>query len=196
MKLTVKQRIKRNQIIEAARFVFKKFSYKKTTMIDVANASGNAKSSIYYYFKSKEDIYKSVILSEAVIYRNCVLEEINKTNNPKEKLKSYILIRLQTNEILSNFHNALKDSKLRQIKFVNKLKQLYDKEEYSIFREILKSGVDAGYFKIYDIKNASVGIVTAMRGIESTLLLNPEDPLLEEKVENVLNVILYGIVKR
>ncbi|MCF6365791.1 MAG: TetR/AcrR family transcriptional regulator [Bacteroidales bacterium] len=196
MGLTVKQRIKREQIIETARSVFKKSAYKKTTMIDIANASGNAKSSIYYYFKSKEEIFKSVILSEAIIYRNKVLSAINKTNNPQEKLKSYILIRLQTNKILSNFHNALRDPNLRHIKFVDKLKKLYDKEEYSIFRKILQSGVDTGYFQIYDIKNAAVGIVMAMRGIESTLLPNPHSTLSEEKAEGVLNIVLYGIVKR
>ncbi len=196
MKLTSKQRIKKEQIIEAARNVFKTFGYKKTTMIDVAKATGNAKSSIYYYFESKEEIFKSVILSEAGIYRDNVLEAIESTNDPHEKLKSYILIRLQTDNILSNFHRAINDSNLRQIKFVDKLKKLYDREEYSIFSDILQSGVETGYFQIYDLKNAAVGIVMAMRGIESTLLLNPDDPLLEEKVENILNVVLYGIVKR
>ena len=196
MKLTSKQRIKKEQIIEAARNVFKTFGYKKTTMIDVAKATGNAKSSIYYYFESKEDIFKSVILSEARIYREKVLEAIENADDPHNKLKNYILIRLQTDKILSNFHRALNDSNLKHIKFIDKLKKLYDREEYHIFSEILENGVEADYFQIYDFKNAAVGIVMAMRGIESTLLLNPDDPLLEEKVENILNVVLYGIVKR
>ena len=196
MKLTTKQRLKKEQIIEAARTVFKTFGYKKTTMIDVAKATGNAKSSIYYYFESIEDIFKSVILSEARIYRDNVLEAINSTKDPHNKLKNYILIRLQTDKILSNFHKALKDSNLRQIRFIDKLIKLYDREEYSIFSDILQSGVETGYFQIFDLKNAAVGIVMAMRGIESSLLLNPDDPLLEEKIKNVLNVVLYGIVKR
>ena len=125
-----------------------------------------------------------------------MLEAIERTNDPHEKLKSYILIRLQTDRILSNFHRAINDSNLRQIRFVDKLKKLYDKEEYSIFRNILQSGVETGYFQIYDLQNAAVGIVMAMRGVESTLLLNPDDPLREKKIENILNVVLYGIVKR
>ena len=72
--MTTKQRIKRNHIVSVARDVFKNYGYKKTTMNDVAKAAGKGKSSIYYYFDSKDAIFKSVILSEARIYRNTVLE--------------------------------------------------------------------------------------------------------------------------
>ena len=194
--MTTKQRIKRDHIISQARDVFKKYGYKKTTMNDVAKASGKGKSSIYYYFESKDAIFKSVILSEAIIYRNKILESISNADNPHEKLKSYIMIRLQTDKILSNFHRAINDPFLRHIKFVKKLKDLYDREEICIFSGILKDGVKKGNFEVYDYKHAAVGIVTAMRGIEFTLLLNPNDPQLESKVENVLHIILYGIVKR
>lgn len=194
--MTTKQRINRNKIISAAREVFKQFGYKKTTMNDVAKAAGKGKSSIYYYFESKDTIFKSVILSEARIYRNNVLESVSNADNPHEKLKCYIMIRLQTDKILSNFLHAINDPDLKHIKFVKKLKALYDREEFSIFRGILRNGVEKAYFEVYDLKHAAVGIVNAMRGIESTLLLNPDDPQLESKVENILNIILYGIVKR
>lgn len=196
MKKNQKHRSKKEKIIIAARNVFKNYGYKKTTMNDIAKAAGKGKSSIYYYFESKDAIFKSVILSEATIYRNDVLESISGIENPHEKLKRYIMIRLQTDRILSNFHRAINDPDLRHIKFVKKLKDLYDREEFSVFRGILEDGVKKGYFEVYDFRHAAVGIVTAMRGIESTLLLNPEDPQLEAKVENILNIVLYGIVKR
>lgn len=196
MIISKKHRAKRDHIVSAARDVFKKYGYKKTTMNDVAKAAGKGKSSIYYYFESKNAIFKTVILSEAIIYRNKVLDSIYNTDNPLEKLKSYIMIRLQTDRILSNFHRAINDPYLKHIKFVKKLKDLYDREEFSIFRSILEDGENKAYFEVYNIRHAAVGIVNAMRGIESTLLLNPDDPHLESKVENILNIVLYGIVKR
>ncbi len=196
MIISKKHRVKRDHIVSVARDVFKKFGYKKTTMNDIAKAAGKGKSSIYYYFESKKAIFKNVILSEAIIYRNKVLDSISNADNPLEKLKSYIMIRLQTDRILSNFHRAINDPYLKHIKFVKKLKDLYDREEFSIFRSILEDGENKAYFEVYNIRHAAVGIVNAMRGIESTLLLNPEDPQLEAKVENILNIVLYGIVKR
>jgi len=194
--LTEKQRTKRDQIIEAARSLFKNFGYRKTTMNDVANAAGKGKSSIYYYFESKDEIFNAVIFSEARIYRKQVLEAIRETDNPLDKLKRYIMIRLQTDSFLSNFHRALNDPDLRHIKFVHRLKEMYDREEFGIFSDILKFGEDRKFFKVFDIKYAAVGIVTAMRGIESTLLLHPDDPYLNEKVDNIIKIVLYGIVKR
>ncbi len=194
--LSLSKRIKRDKIVDAARLTFQELGYKKTTMNDIARASGKGKSSIYYYFDSKEHIFKSVVLNEAVLYRQKVLEAINKNETPYDKIKTYIMVRMQTDRILHNFHTALNDPELRYIEYVDRLKKLYDKEEYRLFRRILQSGIDSGYFEIYDIKNAAIGIVNAMRGIEHTLLLNPEDPNREKKVEIILNIVLYGIVKR
>ena len=51
----------RKKIIVVSGQIFSRYGFKKTTMEDVARASGKGKSSIYYYFKSKEDIFKNVL---------------------------------------------------------------------------------------------------------------------------------------
>lgn len=196
MNLSLKRKKERKRIIENAREVFKSFGYKKSTMNDIAEASGKAKSSVYYYFKSKDEVYDSVIFSESKKYREQVLKTIKELESPKMQLKSYILIRLQTDKIYSNFYYAMTHLSKLSSPFIKKLKKIYDNEEYLIFSNILKKGVEIGYFDIYDIKYASVGIVTAMRGIESTLLHQFENPKVEKKIDNILTIILYGIVKR
>ncbi len=195
MKLSFKRRQERIRIIETGRDVFKKYGYKKATMNDIAFAAGKAKSSIYYYFKSKDEVYNAVVFSEAQKYRDTVLEKINRIRNPEQQLKEYILIRLQTDKIYSNFYNAINKS-IKNSPFLIRLKNIYDNEEFRIFSNILQNGIESGYFEIYDIKYAAVGIVTAMRGIESTLLHRYENAKVEEIIDNVLRIILYGIVKR
>jgi AcrR family transcriptional regulator len=195
-KIPPKLRHKRNKLINHARKVFRQYGYKKTTMEDIANETQMGKSSLYYYFKSKTEVYNAVVLHEAVLYRKMVMAAINENDSPYDKLKSYILQRMQTNEVLPNFHQAINDNELREMNFVKRLNTLYDKEEFRLFRNILESGIHAGYFEIPDIKNAAIGIVTAMRGIESTIMLYPDDPAAEQKIDNILKIILYGIVKR
>lgn len=195
-KSSPKRRKKRNAIIKEARKIFGKYGYKKTSLNDIAKKMRIGKSSLYYYFDSKETLYNAVVLYEAIIYRNMVLSCIRENASPFDKLKSYILNRMQTDKILCNFHQAINDSELRYMNFVNRLNNLYDKEEYRLFRNILKSGIKTGYFEIRDLKNAAIGIVTAMRGIESTILLYPNDPNNEKKIDNILQIILYGIVKQ
>ena len=195
MKLSLKRRQERRRIIETARDVFKKYAYKKATMNDIAFAAGKAKSSVYYYFKSKDEVYNAVVFSEAQKYRYTVLEKINRINNPEQQLKEYILIRLQTDKIYSNFYEAMNKS-IKNNTFLLRLKKINDDEEFRIFSTILKNGIKFGYFEIYDIKYAAVGIVTAMRGIESALLHQYENAKVEEMIDNILKIILYGIVKR
>ncbi len=195
MKLSLKRRQERARIIETARDVFKNFGYKKATMNDIAFAAGKAKSSVYYYFKSKDEIYNAVVFSEAQKYRHTVLEKIKTIKNPERQLKEYILIRLQTDKIYSNFYDAMNKS-IKNNSFILRLKKINDDEEFRIFSSILRNGIESGYFEIYDIKYAAVGIVTAMRGIESTLLHRYENAKVEEMIDNILKIILYGIVKR
>ena len=60
----------RNQILKASQEIFEKYGYKKTTIDDIAGELHKGKSSIYYYFISKEDIFRAVLDKEA-----CELKE-------------------------------------------------------------------------------------------------------------------------
>jgi AcrR family transcriptional regulator len=184
------------KIILEARKVFDLLGFKKTTMDDIALAIKKRKSSIYYYFKSKEDIFQLVVLEEAKVFRRNIIDAINKEANPKDKLKAYVITRMNIIDTLGNFNKALKDKRLMHLDFVVRLKALYDKEEIRLFKNILIEGVHSGYFKIYDIDLAAIAFVTAMRGMENTFLLNKEDPLLAKRIDAIINIILYGIVKR
>ena len=51
----------RSQIVDVARKIFTRYGFRKTTMEEIALASSMGKSSIYYYFPSKEDIFRAVV---------------------------------------------------------------------------------------------------------------------------------------
>ena len=48
---------KRNDIIEAAFTQFIQYGFQKTTMADIAVATGISRPSIYTYFENKEEIF-------------------------------------------------------------------------------------------------------------------------------------------
>ena len=55
-------------IVAAAANLFSRFGLEKTTMEDIAKASKKGKSSLYYYFKSKEQVFAEVIKKEMEIF--------------------------------------------------------------------------------------------------------------------------------
>lgn len=60
MKQTLKRQKKENIILDAAEKVFFPGGYEKAKMEDVAKACDMSKASLYFYFKSKEDIYMAI----------------------------------------------------------------------------------------------------------------------------------------
>lgn len=52
---------KREQILIAAKQIFARYGYKKTTVNDIGDAVGMTKSNLYFYFTNKNDLYNQVI---------------------------------------------------------------------------------------------------------------------------------------
>ena len=160
---TLKKNKNRDSIIRIARQVFNKYGYDKTRMEHIAKASGKGKSSIYYYFKSKEQIFQSVVLKEAVAFRHTIIDALAKTPNPVDKIKVYVLTRMNIIKIYTNFHSALKNSKLRHLDFVRRLNSLYDKEEIRLFKDILEEGVKKNYFNVKNLDLAAMALIMAVK---------------------------------
>ena len=51
----------RKKIIEAATEVFSTYGYEKTTIEDIARMADKAKTSVYYYFEGKADIFAAAL---------------------------------------------------------------------------------------------------------------------------------------
>ena len=60
----------KKRVIITAGQIFSHYGFRKTTMDEIADALKMGKSSIYYYFKGKEEIFEAVILYEAEVLRS------------------------------------------------------------------------------------------------------------------------------
>ena len=69
----------KKEIIEAAKVVFQKWGLKKTTMEDIAKEAGKGKSTLYYYFKSKEEIFEMLAKAEInnILYKSKNLHQVD-----------------------------------------------------------------------------------------------------------------------
>lgn len=65
--------LRQTLIIEAARNVFGEKTYNQVSMAEIAKAAGIAKSSIYTYFSSQEELYARIVYQDACAF----MQELN-----------------------------------------------------------------------------------------------------------------------
>jgi len=187
----------RSTIIEAAKELFAKFGYKKTTMEDIAIALRKGKSSLYYYFKNKEEIFQAVIESEEGILFSKLNDVVNSKMEPREKFTLYVNTRMETILNLDNYMKALKDEILTSYEFLSRLKASSEKHEAQLLTKILEEGTKNNMFQVKNIPMAAVAIATALKGMEGPLLSSNfsfED--FKIQIENTLNILFFGLIKR
>ena len=80
---------KRERLIRSADNLILQQGFKQTTLADIAEDSGVPLGNVYYYFKTKEDIGKSVIESRMRSLQE-LLAKCSVESSPKERLLAFL----------------------------------------------------------------------------------------------------------
>ena len=194
--MVVKKDEIRLRIINVASKIFTRYGFKKTTMDEIAIASQKGKSSIYYYFGSKEDIFRAVVEKEAEELKIDLHKEVSLVDDPIDQLRVYILFRMHKMKTLTNFYAAMKSEYLSHLDFIEKIRMNYDKNEVKIVTEILQRGIKRKKFVIEEPGLSAVAIVTVMKGLEVPLFINKDYGNIEDRLDNLIKILFYGLVTR
>lgn len=186
----------KERLVSAAGRIFSKFGFEKTTMNEIAMEARKGKSSLYYYFSSKEEIFKAVVEYEAEILKEKILDTLKSNDNTLEKFRKYIITRFNGIRELGNLYNALRSDLLTHLEFISKARLKYDDLELDYIREMLDEGVQKSIFKIEDVDNTAKTIHLTLKSVELPLLLSYETELFEEKLNSLIDIFFFGVVKR
>lgn len=186
----------RKKIVVTSGEIFSHYGFKKTTMDEIARALKMGKSSIYYYYKSKEEIFEAVVLNEANILRNELTTAIKSVESPIEKLRNYVFVRMKTFEKLSNYYNAIFDKNLDHFDFIETIRAKYDREELAILRLLLYHGARKKVFQVRNSEYTALAVQTALKGLEVPLFWMKKNVNLEERLNAILEVLFNGILRK
>jgi len=184
-------------ILEASRSLFARYGYKKTTMEDIALELHKGKSSLYYYYKNKEDIFQAVIDWEQGVLLKKLHEVVVSDKEPKAKLNDYVLIRMKTISELENYFKALTDERFGGLEFVKNVKESSEREEVDMIKTILDQGIAVESFQIKNTLMGAMAIVLALKGVELPMFqaANKFEGVIEQ-VQNIMNILFFGLIKR
>jgi AcrR family transcriptional regulator len=84
------------EIIAAARGLFQKYGLIKTTMEDIARALNKGKSTLYYYYKNKEEIFEAVVSNEIRDVFQEIRSSVENVSSAEEKLRIYFTTAIKS----------------------------------------------------------------------------------------------------
>jgi TetR/AcrR family transcriptional regulator, transcriptional repressor for nem operon len=80
---------KRERLVDGARIVLHQQGVEKTTLADIAQASGVPVGNVYYYFKTKDELVKAAVDAHAEDMR-AMLDSLARHRGPKAQLKAFV----------------------------------------------------------------------------------------------------------
>lgn len=186
-------------IVDAARKLIQQYGITKTTMEDIAKATGKGKSTLYYYFKSKDEIFDEVIRQEMDDFFNGVKTVVDSDSDPLVKMKLYIISKINSLKEKVNLYRFTFEADFSGEHINNafdKLRERYDHVEKQLIAGILRKGVNEGVFTIphdEDVEMLAELLVTCVRGIEMDVVKKDKYHSLPEKAEMLVSIMAKGL---
>ncbi|MCD6415356.1 MAG: TetR/AcrR family transcriptional regulator [Planctomycetes bacterium] len=185
----------RARMINAAKTLFGRYGFRKTSLADIAAEARRSKSAVYHYFASKAELFHAVVNAEMEVLWQRVREAVTKAASPQAKLKAFVLTRMRMVRKLANAYATLHEDYLDQLGFVERFREQAFQSEVRTISGILRKGVETGAFEIADVGLAAHTIAVALKGLEYPWMVNSQEARLERDVDLLLGMLMKAIKK-
>jgi TetR/AcrR family transcriptional regulator len=192
---------KRQLILNAAQKRCAHFGFSKVSMEEIAADIGVSKASLYYYFATKEEIFRAVIVREQRVFIDRMEDSIRRPITATEKIKEYILNQLSFLNELANLRilNMQTLSELRPL--IGDLFKNFSQQELRLMTLITEEGKENGEFSIASAQKSAELLVHLLQGLRFRFKKIPEhlsdikeqNILIESELKLFADVICFGL---
>lgn len=152
----------REKIITIASHLMSQKGYKGASLQEIADLVGIHKSTLFHYFKNKEELLLAVLrIAIEDVTRSLTLILEDKNLSPEEKLRQAIVSHLDS--LAKHIDNVnVYHSEIRFLSAKNKRKYLETRKYYALcFEKIIDEikASDSGYFRALDTKIVTYAIL-------------------------------------
>ncbi len=189
---------RKEQILDAALHVLVQNGYEQARMDDVVQSSNLSKGAIYWYYKSKKEMYLDLVnfwvMRYSVILNHIVEEEASPSRQLKD-LFQFFIDQYETDPqpfaALTEFWSmAQKDDE-----FNTKLQKVYT-HFLELIEDIIQRGVQSGEFKKLDIRMTALSIMVNIESINWFTIFEAHGVSVTEYMETITDFILSGLLKK
>jgi AcrR family transcriptional regulator len=191
-----KEELVKTEILNSGRRLFQQYGLVKTTMEDIAKASGKGKSSLYYYYSSKDQIFKAIVEEDMCKIFEQLKSAVDKAPTGEEKIRAFTSTKIKLLIQRATVYNIVRGEISEHPQLFKGLRRLFEKQEIDLVRDILAFGIETKEFKKIDeadLDTIAFIMVSAIRGIEMNLLEKNKLKNVGERLDVILAMICHGI---
>jgi TetR/AcrR family transcriptional regulator len=180
------EKTKEKAIIEAAKERFAHFGFSKVTMEEIASDVDLGKASLYYYFPTKEDLFKAVISLEQNKLKENFEALLQRNTAASKKLQEYVDLRMKFFRDLINLgtlsvHSYFDTKSVIKEVFIN-----FEKIELELIKKIIIEGKKAKEFKPKLTEDTALIFLHTLQGLRCRVLRWAKGQSLDSKTNNDL----------
>ncbi len=190
--------VTRNKIINVASKLFGHYGFYKTSMDEIARISRKAKGSLYYHFASKEELFTEVVATEINILKSQLVVIVNDKNlQADEKIKRYLIRRMEILNTSANYHETLKADFFEHFDFIDNLRVNLDVWEKEQIRLVMQQGIKENVFAD---NNGNMEVlldvfIMVLKGLEIPFLVQKKYDQYSPYFDDLLRILIKGLSK-
>lgn len=179
-------------IFQSAIKIFSTSGYNGATMDEVALTAGVAKGTLYYHFKSKEEIFRYIIVEGMNVIKEQIQSAIKGEDSPILKLK--LLCRVQLNMVYENrdffkvVMSQLWGKELRQLEL-----RIVIRDYINFIEKFIIEAIESGDVKKGESSFMAYTFFGTLCSAAIYELMNEEKSKVEDVADSLVQYILNGI---
>ena len=181
------RKVRQDLILDAALQVFKKKGIEGSTMDEIALEADFGKATLYYYFKSKEDVFSAILTNGwKDLWANLepVISQDNKS--PRDTFVNILLCISDNVRARPGLYEFLFNAP-KKVNFDSESWRSYQERIYSVISTLLQEGIKLGEFP----KSKPQVLFKALGGLFMGLVFMGKDkPVSKRDIEQLLNDLI------
>ena len=172
--------------------------YDHSRMDDIVEISQLSKGAIYWYYKSKKEVYLSLVDYWFVQYSSGVLDRVHHQESASTQLKAlfdFFIDQFDNNP--ASFKILVEFWRMSGLDpdFNSKLQKIYS-QFLEYITEIIKTGIASGEFKKVDPRITALSILINIEGINWFTLFDKSGVEAHDYIDTISDFILNGLKKK
>ncbi|RMG61087.1 MAG: TetR/AcrR family transcriptional regulator [Deltaproteobacteria bacterium] len=191
----------RQRILVAAEELFAEKGFTGTTIREISERAGVNSAMIYYYFKDKKGLYRSVVDFSANETYRMLLKAFKGRRDPAEQLKEFCREYARAHYLNRDIVKIIHREMLTNGEDPEGFARIYFKKSLDTVKEILQRGIETGRFREVDVDLAAAtlfGLILFIFLTEPVIASMKNSESLDEATvvsitESLTDIFLSGI---